>query len=67
MTKAQLVSQVAQKASLIKRDADKAVDAVVEVVGDTLSTSGYMRIDGLGVFKYVPPGWRGGNASGRVG
>ena len=53
MTKAELVSLVAEKAGLTKRDADRAVDAVVEVVGGTLGAGGRVRVDGLGIFEVV--------------
>ena len=53
MTKAELVSLVAEKAGLTKREADKAVDAVVEVVGGTLGAGGRVRVDGLGIFEVV--------------
>ena len=53
MTKAELVSLVAEKARLTKRDADRAVDAVVEVVGGTLGAGGRVRVDGLGIFEVV--------------
>ena len=53
MTKAELVSLVAERAGLTKREADKAVDAVVEVVGGTLGAGERVRVDGLGIFEVV--------------
>ena len=54
MTKSELVSLVADKAGLTKRDAARALDAVVAAVGVGLDAGEQVRVDGLGIFEVVP-------------
>ena len=51
MTKAELVSLVAEKAGLTKREASAAVDAIIEAVGGALGAGERVRVEGLGIFE----------------
>tara|TARA_B100000700_G_scaffold331687_1_gene467098 strand:- start:38686 stop:38961 length:276 start_codon:yes stop_codon:yes gene_type:complete len=51
MNKAELISAVAERASLSKADATAAVEAVVDTVVDTVSGGGEVKLSGLGSFK----------------
>ena len=53
MKRAELVSYVAAKAGLTRREAAGAVDAVVAAVGGALAAGGRIRVDGLGIFEVV--------------
>ena len=53
MTKAELVSLVAEKAGLTKREASAAVDAIIEAVGGALGAGERVRVQGLGIFEVV--------------
>ena len=53
MKKVELVSLVAEKAGLTKRDAAKAIDAVVAAVGVGLDAGERVRVEGLGIFEVV--------------
>ncbi len=53
MTKAELVSQVADKAGLTKREAEKAVEAITEAVNQALVSGGRIQVRGLGIFEVV--------------
>lgn len=50
MTKAELISEVAEKSGLTKKDADKAVSAVLETVTQALSNGEKVSIVGFGSF-----------------
>ena len=50
MNKAELVSALAAKAGLTKKDADKALAAFVEVVTDALKAGEKVQIVGFGTF-----------------
>ncbi len=50
MNKAELVTALAQKAGLTKKDADKALAAFVEVVTDALKEGEKVQIVGFGTF-----------------
>ena len=51
MTKSEFVDQVADRASLSKRDAAEAVDAVLETIENTLSRGGEISFSGFGKFS----------------
>ncbi len=51
MTKSEFVDQVAGKADLSKGDAGDAVDAVLEVIEDTLKRGGEISFTGFGKFS----------------
>jgi DNA-binding protein HU-beta len=51
MTKAELVSEIAQKADVTKKVAEMMVKTLIESVHRTLKETGEIRIDGLGTFK----------------
>ncbi len=51
MTKQEFVEQVATKSGLTRRDAQKAVDAFLEVVTDTLKKGGEVNFTGFGKFS----------------
>ncbi|MCH3909092.1 MAG: HU family DNA-binding protein [Bacilli bacterium] len=50
MNKAELVEKVATQAELSKRDAEAAVDAVLEVIEDTLVKGEEVKLSGFGAF-----------------
>lgn len=51
MNKAELIEAVAAKAELSKRDAEAAVDAVVDVITATLIKGDAVKISGFGIFE----------------
>ena len=51
MTKNEFVDQVADKADLSKGDAGEAVDAVLEVIEETLKRGGEVNFTGFGKFS----------------
>ena len=51
MTKTELVSAVAEKAELSKKDAEKAVAAVVESITDALVNGDKVQLVGFGTFE----------------
>ncbi len=50
VTKSELVSNIAKKANLKKADAEKALEAFIEVVKDSLSKGKGVRLIGFGTF-----------------
>ena len=50
MTKTDLVSKMAEKASLTKADSEKALNAFLESVQDTLVKEGKLTLTGFGTF-----------------
>lgn len=51
MTKADLISAVAQKTELSKKDSDKAVNAVLEAITETLAAGEKVSLVGFGTFE----------------
>ena len=51
MTKQEFVDQVATKSQLTRRDAQKAVDAFLDVVTETLKGGGDVNFTGFGKFS----------------
>ena len=51
MNKAELISAVAEKSELTKKDAEKAVNALVSVIGETLATNDKVQLVGFGTFE----------------
>ncbi len=51
MNKSELVVALAQKAELSKKDAEKALNAFVEVVTDTLKAGEKVQLVGFGTFE----------------
>ncbi len=51
MNKAELISAVAEKAALSKKDSEAAVNAVLEVITATLSQEEDIRLVGFGTFE----------------
>ncbi|MDD3429036.1 MAG: HU family DNA-binding protein [Oscillospiraceae bacterium] len=51
MTKADLITKVAEDASLTKKDAEKAVSAVLEAVTDALVNGDKVALVGFGTFE----------------
>ena len=60
MTKAEFVDQVATSSGLGKGEATKAVDAVLQVVEETLSRGGEINFTGFGKFSVAERGARQG-------
>jgi DNA-binding protein HU-beta len=51
MTKTELVAKVAEKAGMTKKDAEKAVSALVQTVVETLSNGDKVQLVGFGTFE----------------
>lgn len=51
MNKTQLIEAVAEKAGLSKKDADKAIAAVIETVTETLVKGDKVQLVGFGTFE----------------
>lgn len=51
MTKVELIAAVAEKASLSKKDSDKAVTAVIEAITEGLKKDGKVQLVGFGTFE----------------
>ena len=51
MTKAELIAVVGEKADLTKKDADKAVSAVLEAITETLVNGEKVSLVGFGTFS----------------
>ena len=60
MNKADLVSKVAEKTGLTKKDADKAVAAVFESIQETLKAGNKVQLVGFGTFETRERGARTG-------
>ncbi|MBO8137019.1 MAG: HU family DNA-binding protein [Desulfotomaculum sp.] len=50
MNKAELVSSVAEKTELTKKDAEKAVNALFETISETLAAGDKVQLIGFGTF-----------------
>ena len=51
MNKAELISQVAEKTGLTKKDCERAVNAVVEVIEEALARGEKVSLVGFGTFE----------------
>ncbi len=51
MNKSELIAEVASKAEITKKDADAAVNAVVEAVTDALKKGDKVQLVGFGTFE----------------
>lgn len=51
MNKTELIASVAQKSDLTKKDAEKAVKAVFESIGESLKAGDKVQIIGFGTFE----------------
>lgn len=51
MNKTELITQVAQKSDLTKKDAEKAVKSVFEAISDSLKKGDKVQIIGFGTFE----------------
>ena len=51
MNKTELINAVAEKAGLSKKDADKAVAAVIESITETLTAGDKVQLVGFGTFE----------------
>jgi len=51
MTKAELISAVAERADLTKKDSDKAVSAVIDAITDALVEGDKVSLVGFGTFE----------------
>ena len=60
MTKSEFVDQVASKASLGKKEAGEAVDAVLDVIEDALKRGSDVTFSGFGKFHVAERGARQG-------
>ncbi|MDR1546048.1 MAG: HU family DNA-binding protein [Deltaproteobacteria bacterium] len=53
MTKADLISQIAEESELSKGDAQKALESIISIIGKNLKKDARLPIFGLGVFVVV--------------
>lgn len=60
MNKAELITAVAEKANLSKKDSEKAVNAALETITATLETGEKVQLVGFGVFDVKERGVRMG-------
>ncbi len=60
MTKSEFVDQVAAESGLSKGDAGNAVDAMLQVIEDTLKRGGEINFTGFGKFSVADRGARQG-------
>ena len=60
MTKSEFIDQVAERASLSKKDASEAVDAVLETIEDALKRGSDVVFSGFGKFSVSERGAREG-------
>jgi DNA-binding protein HU-beta len=51
MTKSELITAVAEKSELSKKDADKAIDALVSTIYETLKAGDKVQVMGFGSFE----------------
>ena len=51
MNKAELISAVAEKSELTKKDAEKAVNSVISVITDALANGERVQLVGFGTFE----------------
>lgn len=51
MNKAELISSVAEKTELTKKDSEKAVNAVLEAIGAALANGDKVQLVGFGTFE----------------
>ena len=51
MNKAELISNVAEKADLTKKDAERAVSAVLDTIGEALANGDKVQLVGFGTFE----------------
>ena len=51
MTKTELINEVANKTGLTKKDAEKAVSAVIESITDAMSMGDKVQLVGFGTFE----------------
>ena len=51
MTKTELINEVANKTGLTKKDAEKAVSAVIESITDAMSMGEKVQLVGFGTFE----------------
>ena len=60
MNKAELIAEVAVKTGLSKKDSEKAVNAALDTITDTLQTGEKVQLVGFGVFDVKERGTRMG-------
>jgi DNA-binding protein HU-beta len=60
MNKAELISAIAERGELTKADARRALDALIEVTGETLKGGDKLTLLGFGTFSTVERGARTG-------
>ncbi len=51
MTKAELITAVAEKSGLTKKDAEKAIAGVIDTITDTLAKGESVQLVGFGTFE----------------
>ena len=61
MTKAELVTEVAAKSGLSKKDAEKAISGVIDTITETLAKGESIQLVGFGTFEAKKRAARVGN------
>ena len=51
MTKAELISAIAEKTELTKKDSGKALDAITAAITETIAAGGKVQLVGFGTFE----------------
>ena len=51
MNKTELIAEIAKKAGLSKKDAEKALNATVETISETMAKGGKVQLVGFGSFE----------------
>ena len=60
MTKAELISAIAEKAGISKKDSEKALNAMTETIVETLKSDDKVQLVGFGTFEVRARGERKG-------
>ena len=60
MNKSELITSMAEKSQLTKKDADQALKAFIDVVGDELSKGEKIQLAGFGTFEVTERAARDG-------
>ncbi len=60
MNKSELIAAIATKTDLTKADAERAVNACIEIIQSTVASGGDVAVPGFGTFKSSPRAARDG-------
>jgi DNA-binding protein HU-beta len=60
LNKSELIAAIADKTNLTKADAERAVNACIEIIQSTVASGGDVAVPGFGTFKSSPRAARDG-------